>query len=211
MKQHFEKYHYQLVSVSILWQMITYMLPNKLFLREPWPVPATVFDQWVSVSSWWIWIYASFYVYFIGAYLFSKNLFDRQLLFFSYIGAATFSMFCFFIFPTSVSREKYLTGSNGTSELALNFIRSVDNSVNCLPSMHVCLSTIATITLFRASKTLGYTAIIWLSLISYSTMATKQHYFYDVITGAALGVFTWLSVFYYLKNQSHDGATGDTR
>ena len=77
MKQHFEKYHYQLVSISVLWQSITYMLPNKLFLREPWPVPATVVDQWITVSSEWTWVYVSFYVYFIGVYFYSKSLFNR--------------------------------------------------------------------------------------------------------------------------------------
>lgn len=175
------------------------MLPNKLSLLEPWPVPATPVDHWVAVSSWWIWVYVSFYIYFIGVYLFSTALFERRLLFYSYMSSATISMFAFFIFPTSITREKYLISQYGYSESMLNFIRSVDASINCLPSMHICLSTIATISVFRMSKSLGYWALLWLGLIAYSTMATKQHYFYDVLTGAALGGFTWMSVFFYLK------------
>lgn len=168
-------------------------------------MPATTVDHWVTVSSWWIWIYVSFYIYFIGVYLFSKGLFERQLLFYSYMTSATLSMFTFFVFPTSISREKYLIGHYGYSESMLNFIRSVDASINCLPSMHICLSTIATISVFRISRSLGYGALLWLGLIAYSTMATKQHYFFDVVTGAALGGFTWLSVFFFLKRAESDG------
>lgn len=199
MKLDFEKHHYQLVAISIIWQVITYMLPNKLILREPWPVPVTAADEWVNVSSPWIWVYVSFYIYFGGAYLFSKSIFNRQLMFYSYMISATLSMFYFFLFPTSIVRDPYKIGSAGASETVLNFIRTIDTSVNCLPSMHICLSTIATITLFRVSKIFGLFAVFWLLMIAYSTMATKQHYFYDVLTGAALGAVTWLGVYYYLR------------
>jgi len=175
------------------------MLPNKLILRAPWPVPATSVDNWIVVSSPWIWIYVSFYIYFGGAYLFSKSLFNRQLYFYSYMTSATISMFYFFMFPTSITREKYAIEALGPSDSVLNFIRAIDTSVNCLPSMHICLSTIATLTLFRVSKVFGIFALLWLGLIAFSTMATKQHYFLDVVTGAALGAATWAAVFIYLK------------
>lgn len=177
------------------------MLPNKLGMREPWPVPVTNVDDWIELSSLWIWVYVSFYIYFAGTYLFSESLFNRRLLFYSYMWSATFSLFYFFIFPTSITRENYLIESNGFSDMALNIIRDLDTSVNCIPSMHICLSTIATITILKASKTWGCLAILWLILIAYSTMATKQHYFYDVVTGAALGAFTWFCVFLFLRRQ----------
>ena len=201
MKIDFEKHHYQLVFISLFWQIVTYMLPNKFSIRVPWPVPVTGVDNWVQVSSPWIWVYVSFYFFIGGTYLFSRDLFNRRLIFYSYMGSATFSFFYFFILPTSISRAPYTINNFGPSEVVLNFIRTLDTSVNCLPSMHICLSTVAALTLIKTSKKWGLFGVFWLFMIAYSTMATKQHYFYDVVTGAFLGIFTWLSVYFYLRRK----------
>jgi membrane-associated phospholipid phosphatase len=207
MKLDFQKQHYQLVFFSLFWQILTYMLPNRFLLREPWPVPVTPVDHLVPVSSLWIWIYVSFYLFIAGTYFFSKDVFDRQLIFYSYVGSATFSFFYFFIFPSSIDRAPYLIQSLGPSDQVLNLIRTTDASVNCFPSMHICLSTVAAMTLYKSSKKWGMFGIFWLCMIAYSTMATKQHYFYDVISGAMLGALTWFSVFTLLKKQETQGAT----
>ena len=71
----------------------------------------------------------------------------------------------------------------------------LDNPLNCLPSLHVSL--VVYTVLFVASALSGrlrwpiVTLLsIWSLLIVYATLATKQHYFADVVTGALLG---WVS------------------
>jgi membrane-associated phospholipid phosphatase len=208
MKLDFQKQHFQLVLFSLLWQVITYMLPNRFLLREPWAVPTTLVDNLIPVSSHWIWIYVSFYVFIASAYFFSKDLFDRQLIFYSYVGSATFSFFYFFLFPSAIDRAPYLIKTGGPSDFLLNLIRTTDASVNCFPSMHICLSTVAAMTIYKSSKKWGAFAVFWLVMIAYSTMATKQHYFYDVISGAGLGMVTWYGVFTLLRRQDAQRAAG---
>lgn len=176
----------------IVWQLLTYMLPNKIILFEPRPVPLSMVDDMIPLTSWWIWFYVSYYVFIFGTFLFVKFEKTKKILYLTYTSSALFSCFYFFLLPTSIDRELYPIGEiNGLSDWALNFIRSTDTSVNCLPSMHIALSLSATLCISSENRLKGLLAFVWFCLISYSTMATKQHYFYDFIAGVVLAVVFW--------------------
>ena len=196
----FKRHNIELMLLTAAWVTLSYSIPNKLGFREPWPVPVTIFDRWVRMSSVWIWAYVSYYFYIGSVYVFCQNLFRRQVIFYSYFCASTISFFWFFIWPTSIPRALYAVEQTGSvSDQLLNFIRYIDNSINCFPSMHVALSMIATLCVWMKSKRLGVIASIWFLLISYSTMAVKQHYFYDVAGGTALGVICWATCYLILR------------
>jgi membrane-associated phospholipid phosphatase len=57
--------------------------------------------------------------------------------------------------------------------------------------MHIALSLSAALSINLESKKNGAVAFIWFALISYSTMATKQHYFYDFVAGILLACCFW--------------------
>lgn len=180
------------LALLIVWQSLTYMLPNKIILFEPRPVPLSVIDDMIALSSWWVWFYISYYFFIFGTFLFLKHEKTKKVLYLAYASSALFSCFCFFFFPTSIDRELYPVGEvKGLSDWALNFIRSADTSVNCLPSMHITLSLTATLCISSESRLKGLLAFVWFVLISYSTMATKQHYFYDFVAGVVLAVVFW--------------------
>ena len=177
----------------IVWQTITYMLPNKIILFEPRPVPLSAIDNMIPLSAWWIWPYISYYIFIFGAFLYVKYEKTKRILVLTYTSSALFSCFYFFIFPTTIDRELYPIGEiNNLSRWALNFIRNTDTSVNCLPSMHIALSLTASLCIASENRRQGLLAFIWFFLISYSTLATKQHYFYDFLAGAALSLIFWL-------------------
>lgn len=176
----------------IVWQSLTYMLPNKIIFFEPRPVPLSTIDEMIPLSSWWVWPYISYYFFIFGTFLFLKHEKTKKILVLTYTGSALFSCFYFFLFPTSIDRELYpVSDVMGLSGWALNFIRSTDTSVNCLPSMHIALSLTATLCISMESRLKGLLAFVWFCLISYSTMATKQHYFYDFVAGVVLSVCFW--------------------
>ncbi|HTL28968.1 MAG TPA: phosphatase PAP2 family protein [Tepidisphaeraceae bacterium] len=71
----------------------------------------------------------------------------------------------------------------------------LDNPLNCLPSLHVSLAVYTVLFVARGISErlrapLTTLLSIWSLLIIYSTLATKQHYFADVVAGAILG---WLA------------------
>lgn len=197
-----EKNHMRNFILLVVWMIITYMFPNKYILLPPSEVQTTFIDHAIPLSSHWIWVYVSYYVFIFAPYLLSENLVVRKILFSSYMSAASFSCLIFFAFPTSISREQHPLEVVNLSDYVLQFIRNADASVNCVPSMHIALSLIATLTLALQNKKMGGLAALWFLMISYSTMATKQHYFYDVLAGVIFGLIFWLASFKYLKKQN---------
>lgn len=180
--------------VLILWMVLGYMLPNKINLIEPIMVPKTFVDALIPLSPVWIWPYISYYFFIFGTFLFVRSEHVKKLVFSSYSLSAAVACLIFFLIPTAIERENYPIQENavGLSVWALNFIRSADTSINCLPSMHIALSAMAALALIKESRKLTLPAVLWFLLISYSTMATKQHYFLDVAAGVLFGLFFWL-------------------
>lgn len=73
------------------------------------------------------------------------------------------------------------------------FLKSVDSAGNACPSLHVAFAVFSGVWLGRSLRELGAGAGVlavnwlWCLGILYSTMATGQHVFLDVLGGAALG------------------------
>ena len=179
-------------ALLLLITIFLYFLTTHFYVGTPSYVPITFFDVWAIHSPIWIWAYVSYYFYLIGIYL---SVRDEQILnqiYYSYLAAGIAGAIIFFFFPSTVLRELYpLAENQGLSEKMLGFIRTIDSSRNCAPSMHVAFSTIAAMTFWRDRKESQKTRFFvtsWSLMIFYSTMATKQHYFLDVISGFVLGV-----------------------
>lgn len=198
------KHRWFILLALIFWVYATYMLPNKIMLRAPVAVRDTPVDDFINLSANWVWAYVSYYIYIFGTFLALQTDRFKKVLILAYATAGLASTFIFFSFPTMILRdENYpLSHVTGLSEWALQFIRSSDRSVNCMPSMHVALSLIATLTICMEQKKWRPLAIVWFTLIAYSTMATKQHYFYDVVSGSLHGLIFWYASYRYILNQN---------
>jgi membrane-associated phospholipid phosphatase len=177
--------------VLLLITIVLYFSTNVLYLGQPTHVPLTFVDIWALHSPVWIWVYVTYYFYLIGIYLSVRNEELLNQIYYCYLAAGLSGAMIFFSFPSTVPRELYpLSADPGLSEMLLGFIRRIDQSLNCAPSMHVAFSTIAALTFWHDRHDSHKTRVgvaSWGLLIFYSTMATKQHYFLDVISGFALG------------------------
>jgi membrane-associated phospholipid phosphatase len=101
----------------------------------------------------------------------------------------------FIFFPTHIGRDSYpIDFHHSLTIFALDRIRYFDRAVNCLPSMHVCMSCLASVSYSSQGRRAVWASGLWTVLIIYSTMATKQHYFLDVVTGLTLAAGTLLVV-----------------
>lgn len=187
-----------MVIAVTAWLLIAYGIPNKLSLFPPTPVPLLELDSMISFSPLWVWPYISYYLLLLVPYFVTNDEKIMNQMIYSYVVAAALSALFFLMFPTVLDRELYPTMHAGDfmSVLALDVIRTIDNSVNCFPSMHVTLTTIASLSLIRISRRWAWVALPWALAIYYSTVATKQHYALDVMGGFFLGI----SIFVFFAN-----------
>lgn len=194
------------VFIVTAWLLLSYMIPNNFELFAPTPVPLLALDRWIEFDPIWIWPYVSYYGILIIPYFVARDEHDMNQMVYSFSVAGLLSCAFFLFFPTMLPRGQYVIGPDvdAVTTLLMSTIRSLDNSVNCFPSMHVTCAVIAALTLSRASSRWGLVSFIWVVAVCYSTVATKQHYVLDVFGGVGFGLalFFFFNSCVYLEDAS---------
>jgi hypothetical protein len=82
-----------------------------------------------------------------------------------------------------------------------DFLKKIDTAGNACPSLHVAAAAFSGVWLHRQLGAMGAGRVVllvnagWCVAILYSTLATKQHVFLDLLAGLALGlVGVWLAL-----------------
>ena len=128
--------------------------------------------------------------------LFYKNLNLLKKIVYSNITIIVISHIFFLIFPASILRPEII----GTSfiDLLINLIHTLDNPVNLFPSLHISMSLLSFLILFKFKRNLALYLSIFYVLSIISTLFVKQHYVLDVVTGLILGLIVY---FIYFKKE----------
>jgi membrane-associated phospholipid phosphatase len=169
-----------LVALAPMYFIITSM-------TRGWPVhmPELPLDRAVSVQPAWMLVYGSLYV-FIGVLplmvVRPAELFRRALA--AYLAVMLFAYAGFLAYPTLAPRPDVVPG-NGFAAWSLRLLYELDTPYGCFPSLHVAWAFVSALTCYRVHAGVGWAAACWATLISISTLYTKQHYVVDVIVGAA--------------------------
>ena len=152
-------------------------------------MPLTEVDRWIGFTPWALWPYLSlwFYVALPPALLLTTRELLRYGLWIGALCAA--GLACFVWWPTAVPQ---LAPSAGHAGFAL--LRGVDAAGNACPSLHVATATFSAWWLDHLLRRLAAPAsarlanLAWFGLIVWSTLATKQHVWWDVVGGLALAL-----------------------
>jgi len=165
--------------------------------RPALEMPVTAIDRWIDFHPWALWPYLSLWVYVaIPAGLLTSF---RALLHYGlWIGAlCATGLACFYLWPTSVPH----VDAADASHAGFSLLRGVDAVGNACPSLHVASATysmlwlrqlLAELALPRWTRVLNVT---WFALIVWSTLAIKQHVWWDLVAGVMLAlVFAWPSL-----------------
>lgn len=179
--------------VCVLYFSLTYMTTNHFPMYTPTPLPLTVIDHWMPFWPPAGWVYASIYFMPMVLPLFIRSRRILNVTIITFFLVATIEGLIFFSFPTIYPREMYpLTDT--FKDFPLNWIRNIDQPLNCFPSQHVSLAFLTAFVLEKISTRKGIVAILWAFAIAISTLLTKQHYVWDLIFGYAITRFTFIVV-----------------
>ncbi len=103
---------------------------------------------------------------------------------------------CFYIWPTTVT----LPIAQWSKYSSFNMLAGAGTAANACPSMHVAVAIFSAVWLHYLLREIGAPGFVrmlnwlWFAVISYSTLAIKQHVFIDAAAGLALGLaFAFLS------------------
>lgn len=169
---------------------VLYLINNNFQYFPVWSVPRTAYDQVMSFSPYWIYIYLAAYLLpvFMYFYLMRLKLHLHFLQLFFILTLITNAIF--FLFPTTIDRVPVpMEGVDSITKLAFEILFTADKPFNCFPSTHVSTSLIAALSLRKHPRLyVVFTAVAL--LISYSAIAIGQHYLYDALGGAFVSLLT---------------------
>jgi membrane-associated phospholipid phosphatase len=185
-----KKWHWTATGYLVF--CLLYTLTGNLHLRAPVLLTPSPVDDWLPFTDWAIWFYHSQLFFLLFSVYALKQPANFSDTFYSMILASLLSFAIFIIYPTTIPRLEQT--DNGLTAKAFQILYSIDSRTNCFPSLHVSLAWLAATALLREKKIVGWLAITWAFFISLSTMATKQHYFVDVIGGLAVAMLSRLAV-----------------
>ena len=165
--------------------------------------PVSSIDTIVPFVAWSFVIYLSLYLYYPAAAYFgrsSENRIREMFAFYQSLFLLTWFVYLIFIiFPTEIYIREHIPESVRSGEGFWGFwygdlMHKTDTPYNAWPSLHVTQSLMIVMLLRHWKIIYGLkeflTWIAWIALCI-SVMTTKQHFFFDLITGIITGVVCW--------------------
>ncbi|MDP3615573.1 MAG: phosphatase PAP2 family protein, partial [Rubrivivax sp.] len=168
-------------------------------VRPVTEMPLTALDHWVGFEPLALLPYVSLWIY-VG---FAPGLMPslRQAVVYGLWAAALClaGLLAFYAFPTSVPLHPMRVDVSQHAGFAL--LQGVDAAGNACPSLHVATAVFTACWVHRHLLQMGAPAwpkvlnVLWVLLIVWSTLATKQHVAWDVAAGTLLALmFVWPSM-----------------
>ncbi|GAA5494961.1 hypothetical protein Rhal01_01129 [Rubritalea halochordaticola] len=177
-------------ALLVIWIIAPYALLQQVTIREVIWVQPTAFDQAIAVNFYSVWVYLSLYPLLgwtgLGV---ERPVYLRYLLTIGWVTLVSHMVFLFF--PSGVSRD-ILEGMD--TPVVYEWLAFLDRPRNAFPSLHASLSIIAGIAISASTR---YPVVVkvltwlWVLAIFWSTIALRQHYAWDLISGTILAVVVW--------------------
>lgn len=153
-------------------------------------MPLTAIDRWVGFQPWALWPYVSLWVYVVFPPALMPNA--RELIRYGWWigGLCVAGLACFYWWPTAVPRPTVDIAEYAGFDL----LRGIDAAGNACPSLHVAAATFSALWIERVLRDLAMpgwlrvASACWFVLIVWSTLAVKQHVWWDVVAGLALAL-----------------------
>lgn len=172
-----------------------YYFTNHFLFFPARELPFLSIDRSIPFVPWTIFIYMSEYLFFTTVYLMVQNMDNLNKYFYSFFTTQALSCLIFFFFPTIFPRDLYPIPDDTHPVVGsvFHFLRNMDAATNCFPSLHVSTVYLSAYIFFDEQREKLPFFLIWGTLIAFSTLPTKQHYFVDIAAGFALSVVAYFT------------------
>ena len=151
------------------------------------PEVAFAWERGIPFWAWTIVPYWSLNLMYAAAFFLCRNAREQNCYVARLVSAQIVATTCFIVFPLHFSWPKPPT--DGLSGWLFDSLVAFDLPYNQAPSLHIALSIIVGAFYWTRFPKIRLPLLLWQSLLALSVLATYQHHFIDVSTGALLG---WL-------------------
>jgi membrane-associated phospholipid phosphatase len=152
-------------------------------------MPVTGFDRMIGIQPAALPLYLSLWVYVSLAPALVVNRRELVSVGLAWLALSIIGLGTFLVWPTAAPGMDV----DWSHYPSLGFLKAADAAGNACPSLHVAFAIFSAASLGRSLRQLGAGRParglnwLWCLGILYSTMATGQHVFVDVVAGTALG------------------------
>ncbi|MFZ5443079.1 MAG: phosphatase PAP2 family protein [Myxococcota bacterium] len=187
---------FRTITLASVAHAVFYFTANHYPLHEPWLLPMTRLDAAVPFLPWTVVPYLSAYALAFVGYL-SLRRAENGLRFVQvFLTCVVVAGLTHWALPTRFPRELFPVpeDASAVSAFLLRVLRTFDAPSSCLPSLHVCISVVSALLVWRERRRLSLVLFAWAAVIAVSTLTTRQHFVVDVVTGIALAVLATVGV-----------------
>ena len=170
-----------------------YVSSNQIHIFEPTYLTLLWIDQLIPFLPNTVLIYVSEFFLFWAVYILSKDLTNANKYLYTFMTIQFVSCMIFWIWPTTFPRHLFPLPENlnAITYTIFSKLRVADSPASCAPSLHVSSCYVASFVFLNEQRRKLPFFFLWASLIAFSTLTTKQHYFIDVILGFLMAVITY--------------------
>ena len=175
-------------------------LPHQADLR-------TAIDEWIPFVGWMIWPYLLGIAFPLTPLIAIRSHHLFRLAAVGYVAVVTASLACFLLFPaasTELRPNPGVADLDPISKWAIVALHAIDPPSNQFPSLHVSLTALAALLIWKSAPRWGLLAATCATTISISVCTVKQHVVFDVVAGLALAavVYIFISVHIAVPHKS---------
>ncbi len=172
--------------MSIFFALYFHLLRHPL--HPPVTMPLTALDTWLGYQPWAVWPYLSLWVYLGLAPMLMQQVRELSVYVLWNIVLCATGLLIFLFWPSAVPAFSHAAAPGWIHSV----LRGVDAAGNACPSLHVATALFCGWRTHALLRELGVPGVLrlaqlaWLALIIFSTLAIKQHVWWDVLAGAVL-------------------------
>lgn len=176
---------------------VPYFTLQRIDLFRPRLLPMTALDHWIAFDPGWLWTYLSVGLLVPLAPLLATRR-DELARYARGLAALCLTCFAAFLFFPVEGPRPAIAPDHGAYQLLVSY----DRPANSFPSLHAGLAAYSLLFAFRVLRgdlprpprlAFGSAGSLWVALILYSTLATRQHWAIDLPAGVlvAIAAHTW--------------------
>jgi membrane-associated phospholipid phosphatase len=169
-----------------------YYLTNHFHFFEPVELSFFAFEHHIPLMPWSIWPYLTMYSFTAFLLITLRDEENLNRMGMALIATQLIAFIVFTLYPTTYPRPSVidLSGADYFSRNMFLSLWNADNPANCCPSLHVANSILAAMGFWYEQRKKFVPYMVWALIICFTTLTTKQHYFWDVIWGIILALLT---------------------